>query len=84
MTDYERMMVSALRYALGRRTYIVKMTCNYIAAEIPKLSDHCKAVMIKDIEEQERFGYGDPCDKADWMRLLEQLKGAINETVQEA
>lgn len=33
-------------------------------------------MMIQDIKEQERFGYGDECDKADWMRLLEELEDA--------
>lgn len=36
------------------------------------LSDHCKDVMIKDIESQRN--YGDECDREDWMRLLERLK----------
>lgn len=75
ITNYEHMLISALRYALGRRTYIVSTTAEYIACEIPKLSEQCKNVMIQDIEEQERFGYGDACDKVDWMRLLGELKG---------
>ena len=28
MTDYEHMIVSAVRYALGRMTYIVELTVN--------------------------------------------------------
>ena len=80
ITNYEHMLISALRYALGRRTYIVSTTAEYIACEIPKLSDQCKNVMIKDIEEQERFGgYGDECDKSDWMWLLAKLKGEEQE-----
>lgn len=74
ITDYEHMLISALRYALGRRTYIVSMTAEYIENELPKLANHCKDIMIKDIEEQERFGYGDECDKVRWMHLLERLK----------
>ena len=79
ITNYEHMLISALRYALGRRTYIVSTTAEYIANEIPKLSEQCKAVMIRDIEEQERFGYGDDCDKVDWMWLLGELKGETQE-----
>ncbi|MGN0693748.1 MAG: hypothetical protein ACI4LK_02415 [Lentihominibacter sp.] len=66
MSDYEQMLVSALRYALGRRTYIVDLTVEYILNELPELSEHCINVMIQDIKEQERFGYGDPCDESDW------------------
>lgn len=74
ISDYEHMLISALRYALGRRTYIVSMAVEYIENELPKLSDQCKKVIIKDIEEQEKFGYGDECDKVRWMHLLERLK----------
>ena len=77
MTDYEQILVSALRYALGRRTYIVGFTVGYIIAELPKLSEYCKNIMIRDIEEQECFGYGDEGDKQDWMRLLRMLKEEV-------
>ena len=73
ITDYEHMMISALRYAIGRRTYIVEITVNYILSELPKLSDPCKHVMIDDIENA--YSLGDEYDKADWMRLLKELKG---------
>ena len=74
ITDYEHMLISALRYALGRRTYIVELTCKYIEQQIPMLSDRCRAIMITDIERHRLFGYGDECDKEDWMQLLEKLK----------
>ena len=73
ITDYEHMLISALRYALGRRTYIVGVAVNYILSELPKLSDPCKHVMIDDIENA--YSLGDEYDKADWMRLLKELKG---------
>lgn len=73
ITDYEHMLISALRYALGRRTYIVETTVNYILSELPKLSDSCKQVMIDDIENA--YSLGDDCDIQDWMRLLKELKG---------
>lgn len=75
ITDYEHMLISAVRYALGRRTYIVDITVNYIIEEVPKLSDKCKRIMIQDIEYP-YGGYGDECDKRDWMRLLAVLKGS--------
>ena len=74
ITNYEHMLISALRYALGRRTYIVELTCEYIENELLKLSDQCKAIMIEDIERQRLFGYGDECDKEDWMQLLDKLR----------
>ena len=72
ITGYEHMLISALRYALGRRTYVVEHNCEYIEQQIPMLSDRCKDVMIKDIENQRN--YGGECDKEDWMQLLEKLR----------
>lgn len=74
MTDHEQMMICALRYSLGRRSYIVGITKEYISRYIPGMSQHCKNVMIDDIKNQRLFGYGDECDKADWMELLEELE----------
>lgn len=74
ISDFEHMLISAVRYALGRRTYIVEVTCNYIACQIPSLSENCKEIMIHDIEHP-ICGHGDECDKEDWMRLLKNLKG---------
>ena len=34
MTDYEQIIISAERYALGRMTYIVEITVNYILEEM--------------------------------------------------
>lgn len=73
ISDYEHMLISALRYALGRRTYVVEITVDYIIKELPKLSERCKNIMIEDIERP-LGGYGDECDRVDWMRLLEELK----------
>lgn len=77
MTDYEMMLISALRYVLGRRSYIVGVTTGYITTKIPKLSEMCKSVMIEDIEEQGKFGYGADFDRDDWMMLLKKLKESM-------
>lgn len=73
MTDHESVLICALRYALGRRSYMVGIVTRYIISELPKLSNKCKKIMITDIEQASY--YGDACDKEDWMRLLEKLKG---------
>lgn len=74
MTEHEQMMICALRNSLGRRSYIVSLTKAYISRHIHGMSQHCKNVMIDDIKNQRLFGYGDECDKADWMELLEELE----------
>ena len=75
MSVYEDMIISALRYALGRQTYIVEETVNYIIGDIMagNLGKKCLFVMKSDIEHTNYLGMD--CDEREWQRLL----GAINE-----
>lgn len=66
---------SALRYGLGRRTYITGVISEFIINNIELIPDDQKAVMIRDIKEQE--DYGDYCDKEKWMNLLEALEKSV-------
>lgn len=73
MTDYENILVSAVRYALGRHTYIVELTCRYIEGLIPTLSKQCKDIMAKDIEAELERTEIYPMDAQKWTRLLIML-----------
>lgn len=73
--DISAMIVGAERYALGRRTYIVQWTCEFIKNNLHLLTEKDKRVMIRDIENP--ISYGDECDKAEWLNLLKILKNAI-------
>lgn len=54
--DFELMMISALRYAIGRYTYMPSVTIEYIRYLIPQLSANTLFVMKRDIaEEVERY-----------------------------
>lgn len=70
--DLSMILVSAERYALGRRTYIVHWTCEFIQDNIHLLSDKDRQVMIRDLESA--ISYGEDCDEKDWKKLLEFLK----------
>ena len=72
--DLSAMLLSAERYALGRRTYIVDWTCEFIRNNLHLILEKDKKVMIRDIKQQEEYGYGDECDKEDWLRLLKILE----------
>ena len=82
MSFEEQMLISAVRYALGRLSYIVGVTCDYVASIRTKLSRQCIYILIRDIEEEiERYHKlgkicGMDCDEADWYKLLEKLKEA--------
>lgn len=83
---FESMLISAERYACGRRTYIVSDTVEYITALLPKLSDWCITVMLKDMESKEEMAQrmaenppnysvcGDPQDKREWGRFIALCK----------
>lgn len=70
--DISAMLVGAERYALGRRTYIVQWTCEFIKNNLHLITNKDKQVMIRDIENP--ISYGDECDKECWLQLLEILK----------
>ena len=54
--DFELMMISALRYAIGRYTYMPSVTIEYIRYLIPQLSAKTLYIMKRDIEEEvERY-----------------------------
>lgn len=77
MTDYEQIIISAERYALGRMTYIVEITVNYILQEIEddKLSDSCLDVIREDINSTKNLGMD--CDKKLWLKLLDRIEEVI-------
>ena len=70
--DLSMLLVSAQRYALGRRTYIVSWTCDVIKNNLNVLTGTDRRVMIRDIESA--INYGDGCDENDWKELLKALK----------
>ena len=74
--DLSMILVSAERYALGRKTYIVNWTCEFIEDNLALLTDKDRQVMIRDLESA--VFYGDDCDEEEWKKLLEVLKGADN------
>ncbi len=77
MTDYEQVIISAERYALGRMTYIVELTVNYILEQIKfdKLSDTCLAIIADDIRNAKDLGMD--CDKKCWIKLLDRIEDVI-------
>ena len=56
MSDYEQMIISAVRYALGRLTYIVRLTVDYVLKDIEnkKLSQKCLYIIKQDILDELR------------------------------
>ena len=83
MTSEEQILICAVRYALGRQSYIVGVVAEYVAIKINKLSEHCIAILIRDIEEEIEFYHrmnqtcGMEMDERKWYNLLEVLKNGV-------
>ena len=80
--NLEEMLISAERYALGRRTYIVSETVNYLIPLISNLSEWCLQTIISDLENQIKYGtgsFGDACDYQDWARLWAKIGEELKE-----
>lgn len=70
--NFQEILVSAVRYALGRMTYIVGLTVDYIMPMIRNLDLKYINIMIDDIDRQREYGMD--MDKDEWMKLLGQLR----------
>lgn len=82
--DMEQMLVSALRYALGRRTYIVEITNDCIQSRITALSTITLTVMQRDLSDfvdtaakKELSGRGNSLFGSEVNKQWEELLGAI-------
>lgn len=73
MSDYEHIVVSAVRYALGRMTYIVELTVDYVLNDISenRLSEKCLQLIKRDIEESSDLGMD--IDEKNWNKLLNKI-----------
>lgn len=80
ITPDEQILICAVRYALGRMSYIVGDVAKYVELKCNTLSSQCKNIIIRDIEEElERYHnagqtLGMECDERTWKNLLNLLK----------
>lgn len=72
--DLKDIVISALRYAIGRKTYITSTISEYIM-EHPELIDlRVRDVMLKDLEEIENYYKKDDIDYKVFDKLRKWLK----------
>ena len=58
----------AVRYCLGRRSYMPSLVCRYIISLLPELTDRTLDCFERDIAERKMagFDFGDSCDYETW------------------
>lgn len=76
--DLKDMIMCALRYSLGRRTYITGLTADFIKRYPELIDKRVKGVMLRDLEEyfkkREFCDIDDECDFKTWKSLYNWLE----------
>lgn len=73
--NFGAMLNCAVRYALGRRTYMPSLVISFITPLLPKLSSKTVWCFDQDVTDAKYTGgYGDTCDEKDWMQFLEAVR----------
>lgn len=77
--DFGAVCISAVRYCLGRQSYMPGLVQGFLRPLLPHFSDNDLSVMQRDIEEAEKWGgYGDErIDKPGWIRFLSDISSEI-------
>lgn len=84
--DFGLILNEAVRYSLGRETYVSYDTPNFIRPLLPYLSNRTICVMEKDIRERGEDPwykdtcrpYGDPnIDEPSWLAFLKEIQDEI-------
>ena len=70
--DFGCIINSALRYAIGRHTYMPSVVMDFVRKHIDMLDSRTISVMIQDIERESGRETLDQLD--DWMKLRDDLK----------
>lgn len=79
--DLKYIVICALRYALGRRTYVTLEVAEFIMNNSDLIDDRVRQVMKEDLEEyfdcRGIYYKDDECDYQSWCKLYEWL--GVNE-----
>lgn len=87
--DFRAICNCAVRYCLGRRSYMPSLVCRYIISLLPKMTDKTLDCFERDIAERKRtgFDFGDSCDYETWdvfykavCNEIERRKGSGSQT----
>lgn len=73
--DFGTLCICALRYCMGRQTYMPSLVRGIIRPFLPRLSDKDIAVLIQDCDFQKKYDmYGDAAiDKPGWVEWEQEV-----------
>ena len=78
--DFGLILNCAVRYSLGRRTYVPGAVCDFITPLIPVLSKKTLWCLMNDIESADSYG-DEQIDKPIWMGLLSNIRCEMDRRV---
>ena len=73
--DFGCILCAAVRYSLGRTTYMPGLVTDFIRPLLPYLNDNAVHNIRKEISETS--DYGDDCDARTWLNFLNDVKAEI-------
>ena len=80
--NFETILLCAVRYAIGRRTYIPSRVIDYITPLLPYLSGNTLKLIANEITEHEAYegGLGDEkIDRPYWKQFLREIRLEIGD-----
>ena len=75
--NFETILLCAVRYAIGRRTYIPSLVIDYITPLLPYLSEDVLKLIANEITEHDTYdgSLGDEnIDKPYWIEFLRKIR----------
>lgn len=71
--NFGTICVCAVRYALGRRTYMPSIVQEFVGSNIDQIDNNSLAVMHSDVKSASNYG-DDLIDRPDWMLFQSKLE----------
>lgn len=78
----EFLVVSAVRYARGRATYIVEMTCEWVIDHWEQLSENTRQVIARDVQLEVQLRREEGAEQSALARIDNPYWEALLDTVE--
>lgn len=85
--DFGTVCICAVRYSLGRQSYMPGLVQDFIRPHLPQLTRKSLSVLERDIAQAEEmgYGYGHPTiDKPGWLRFLNEIREELKRREEKA
>ena len=76
--DFGTICICAVRYALGRETYMPSLVQHFIHRNLNLIDGYSLAVMVRDVKDAPSYG-NETIDKPGWMNFLAVLEKELKD-----